>query len=363
MRNEEFTQQALEATLRIGAVALLAVWCYEIVRPFIVAIVWGIIIAVAVFPVYRRLRSLLGEREKTAAVVLTVALLLLLVVPLIILVSLIAENLQALSRQLQDGTLRVPPPPQEVAAWPLIGAPLHKFWHLAAGNLSAAVHQLEPQLKEVAGPLLAAAAAVGLSMVQFVLAVVLAGVFLAYSEGGYRLSRAIGARLAGHHGERLVDLGEATMRSVARGVLGVAVIQAAMVGVGLVLVGVPFAGLWTVVALLLGVLQVGVGLVMIPAAVYVFSSHDTVPAILFLIWTVITTFTDNVLKPLLLGRGLDVPMSVIFVGAVGGMMASGIIGLFIGAVLLAIGYKVFLAWLDQPKAVAGESAQRDTAGL
>lgn len=352
MRNEEFTQQALETTIKLGVVAILAVWCYQIVQPFIHTILWGIIIAVAVFPLYRQLRAGLGERAGLAAAVMTIVLLVIMVLPVILLISLTADNLQVLSQHFRDGTLRVPPPPPEIASWPVVGAPIHGFWHLAASNLSAAVQQLAPQLKEVAGPLLAAAAAVGLSMVQFTLGGILAGFFLAYSEEGYELSRTIGKRLAGEQGVLLVDLSEATMRSVARGVLGVAVIQAFMAGAGLVLVGVPFAGVWTVVALLLGVLQVGVGLVMIPAAIYVFSTHDSLPATVFLIWAIIVTFTDNVLKPLLLGRGLDVPMSVIFVGAIGGLMAAGIIGLFVGAMLLALGYKVFHAWLDMPDAAA-----------
>jgi predicted PurR-regulated permease PerM len=346
MRTEEVTQQALEAITRIGVVALLVLWCFEIVRPFIVPIVWGIIIAVAIFPPYRKLRSLVGERATLAAALMSVALLLLIVGPVVLLVSMLADNLQALAQQLREGRLTIPPAPLGVRAWPIVGPPVFTFWDLAASNLSAAVGQLAPQLRELARPVLATAAAVGLGMLEFVLAVVLAGVFLAFSEDGHRLTRMIGRRLAGQRGVELVDLSESTIRSVARGVLGVAAIQAFMAGAGLVVIGVPFAGLWTVLALLLGVLQVGVGLIMIPAAIYVFSTHDSLPAILFLVWTIIVIFTDNVLKPLLLGRGLDVPMLVIFVGALGGMITSGIIGLFVGAILLALGYKIFLAWLE-----------------
>ena len=360
MRHEEFTQQALEATVRIGVVAVLAVYCYQILRPFIHAILWGIIIAVAVFPLYRRLRSSLGERPKLAATVMTIALAIIMVLPVVLLISMIADNLQVLSEQIRAGTLRVPPPSPDVAEWPLIGIPIHKTWSLAAENLSAAVQQFAPQLREFAGPLLGAAAAVGVSMVQFALAVILAGVFLAYSEGGHRLTRAIGMRVAGPQGVELVGLAEDTMRSVARGVLGVAFIQTFMAAVGMVIVGVPFAGLWTVVAFLLAVVQVGVGLVVLPASVYVFSTHDNFTATLFLIWAVITTFTDNVLRPLLLGRGVDVPMSVIFVGAIGGMMTGGIIGLFVGAMLLVLGYKVFLAWLELEVSETPKSAQHDT---
>jgi predicted PurR-regulated permease PerM len=362
MRSEEVTPQALEAITRIGVVALLVIWCYEIVRPFIVPIVWGIIIAVAIFPLYRKLRSLVGERAKLAATVVTVALLLLIVGPVVLLVSMLADNLQVLAHQLREGTLSIPPPSPAVKDWPVIGGPIHTFWGLAASNLRAAVQQLAPQLKEFAGPLLVAAAAVGVSMVQFGLAVVLAGIFLAYSEDGYRLTRAIGRRLAGQRGVELVDLSEATVRSVARGVLGVAMIQAFLAGAGLVMVGVPYPGLWTVLALILAIVQIGVGVVMVPAAMYVFSTQDSFSATLFLVWTIIVIFTDNVLKPLLLGRGLEVPMVVIFVGALGGMITSGIIGLFVGAILLALGYKVFLAWLEMQPPAQGESARQETSG-
>jgi predicted PurR-regulated permease PerM len=346
VRNEEFTQQALEAAIKIGVVALLVIWCFEIVKPFIIPILWGIIIAVAIFPMYRRLRSLVGQRAGIAATIMTAALLLLMVGPVVLLVSILADNIQVLSQELRDGSLMIPPPPPGVKTWPIVGVPIEKFWSLAADNLSAAIQQLTPLLKEIAKPLLSAAAAVGFSMVEFLLAAVLAGVFLAYSEEGHRTSRAIGRRLAGQQGVELVDLSEATMRSVARGVLGVAAIQAFMAGLGLVIVGVPFAGLWTVVGLILAILQIGVGVVMIPAVFYVFSTSDTVPAVLFLIWAIFTVTIDNFLKPVLLGRGLDVPMAVIFMGAIGGMLMSGIIGLFVGAILLAMGYKVFLAWLD-----------------
>ena len=359
MRNEEFTQQALEATIKIGVVALLVLWCFEIVKPFIIPILWGIIIAVAIFPIYRWLRSLVGERPWIAAMMMTVALLLLMVGPVVLLVSIMADNIQVLSQQLRDGSLAIPPPPPGVKTWPLVGVPINTFWALAVSNLSAAVQQLTPMLKEIAKPLLSAAAAVGFSIVEFVLAVVLAGVFLAYSEDGYRVSRAIGRRLADQQGVELVDLSEATMRSVARGVLGVALIQAFMAGLGMVIIGVPFAGLWTVVGLILAILQIGVGVVMLPAVFYVFSTSDTLPAVVFLIWAIFTVTIDNILKPMLLGRGLDVPMVVIFMGAIGGMLMSGIIGLFVGAILLALGYKVFLAWLDMQGTATDEPSRQE----
>lgn len=277
---------------------------------------------------------------------MTLALLLILVFPMVFLMTVLIDNLRVVFDQLRDGTLIIPPPPQGIKDWPVIGTPLEKFWSMAAENLEVAVQQLTPQLEEFVAPLLGAAATVGLNIVKLIVAVILSGVFMAYSAEGYQLSRAIGRRLAGQQGVELVDLAEATMRSVARGVLGVALIQSTAAGIGLLMAGVPLAGLWTVIALVLCIVQIGPFLIMGPAAVYVFWTSDTLPAVLFLIWSIFTGLLDNFLKPLLLGRGLDVPMIVIFMGAIGGLFMSGIIGLFVGAVVLALGYKVFRAWLS-----------------
>ena len=346
MRNEEILQVSVEAAIRIGLMVLLVVWCFQIVQPFVIPIVWGIIIAVAIFPTYNWLRRLVGGRDWLAASLMTIGLLLMVVWPAIMLAGVIVEHVQTVASRLREGTLIVPPPPQGIETWPLIGTPLSKFWTLASGNLTAALEQLAPQIKGFAKVLLGAAADAGIAILQFVAAVILSGIMLAYASGGQRVASNIGRRLAGERGMRLVDLVEATVRSVARGVLGVAVIQALLAGLGFMVAGVPGAGLWTLLCLILGVLQVGVGFVTIPVVIYVFTSADTLTAVLFLIWNIFVGVIDNILKPMLLGRGVDLPMIVIFMGAIGGLVWSGIIGLFVGAVILAMGYKLFVAWLE-----------------
>jgi len=356
MRQDEITHSALEAVTKIGLVALLLFWCFQIIHPFSGPIVWGIIIAVGIFPIYRWVHHRVAERSWLAATLITLVLLLVLVFPVVFLVTILVDNLHVVFDHLREGTLIVPPPPQEIKNWPVIGTPLEKAWSMAAENLEAAVQQIAPQLRKFVAPLLGAAASVGLNIMQLIVAVVLAGIFLAYSEEGYGLSRAIGRRLAGQQGVELVDLAEATMRNVARGVLGVALIQSTAAGIGLFVAGIPLAGLWTVIALVLCIVQIGVIPILLPAVIYMFSTNDTLPAVLFLIWSVFTGLLDNILKPVLLGRGLDVPMIVIFMGAIGGLLMSGITGLFVGSVVLALGYKVFLAWLkvEQPVISGGE---------
>ena len=343
---QQFTQNAVEATIRVGVLLVLVAWCFQITRPFIGPIVWGVIIAIAIFPIHRALLTLLGGRNGLSATVLTLVLLVVLVWPTVLVTGALLENLQLLSDTLDAGSLDVPPPPESVASWPVIGASLYQLWDLASTNLDAALIELQPQIEAIASWLLSAAAGTGLGVLQFVLSIIISGILIAHSEQCHRFAYRLALRLSGERGPAFVDLAEATVRGVARGIIGVAFIQMLLVGLGLGIAGVPWAGLWTFLALLLAIMQIGVAPVMIGAIIYMFSTADTMPAVLFLIYGVFVSAIDNVLKPLLMGRGLDVPMAIILVGTIGGMLASGIVGLFIGAVVLAVAYKMFMTWLD-----------------
>ena len=346
MRNEEFTKNAMEAAIRIGLVVLWVGWCFQILRPFVIPIIWGVIIAVAIYPVYEYLRTLLKDSPRVSATLVTVGMLVILVWPAVLVGGLLVENAEMVVNHLRDGTLTVPPPPQGLETWPLIGEPLANIWHLASVNIEGALGELKPQLMMLASWLLSMVTGTGLAILQFFVAVMIAGVLLAYSVAGSHLAHSIGRRLAGDRGAELATLAEATVRSVARGVLGVALIQSSLAGLGFYIAGIPAAGFWAFLCLILGVVQIGVLPIMIPVVLYVFSTTDTVTAVLFLIWSIFVSVIDNILKPVFLGRGLEVPMVVIFMGAIGGMLLSGIIGLFIGSVVLTLGYKLFLAWLD-----------------
>ena len=343
---QQFTRNAVEATIRIGVLLVLVAWCFQITRPFIGPIVWGVIIAIAIFPIHRALLTLLGGRNGLSASLLTVVMLVVLVWPTVVLTGALLDNLQLLSDTLDAGSLDVPPPPEGVASWPVIGPTLYQFWDLASTNMDAALIELQPQIEAVAGWLLSAAAGTGLGVLQFVLSIIISGILITHSAAGHHFADKLSLRLSGERGSAFVDLAEATVRGVARGVIGVAFIQMLLVGLGLGIAGVPWAGLWTFLALLLAIMQIGVAPVMIGAIIYMFTTADTLPAVLFLIYGVFVSAIDNVLKPLLMGRGLDVPMAIILVGTIGGMLTSGIVGLFIGAVVLAVGYKLFMTWLD-----------------
>jgi predicted PurR-regulated permease PerM len=342
-----FMKRTVEAAIRIGVIAGLIAWCFMIARPFLVPIIWGAIIAVAVFHGYDRLQTVLGGRRITAAVLVTLLMLVLLVVPSVLLGESLVSGAHKVMDFFQSGELKIPPPPNSIAGWPLIGEPIARTWTLASEDLEKALLQASPLLKGFGSWLLGAAAGAGLALLQFVLAILISGAFLAKSEAAGRMTQTVARRLAGERGFELARVAEQTVRSVASGILGVALIQALLAGLGFLVAGVPAAGLLTLVCLLFGVIQLGVVIVLIPVVIYLFSTADTVTAVGFLIWAILVAPVDNILKPILLGRGVDVPMLIIFVGAIGGFLHEGIIGLFIGAVVLALGYKLFLAWVTE----------------
>jgi predicted PurR-regulated permease PerM len=365
-RDRAFLSRTVEATVRVALIAVLVLYCFQIVRPFLIPVVWGVIIAVAVYPNYLWMQGILGGRRTPAALLFVVFALVLLIAPTFLLSDTLVTGATGLARSLSEGKLSIPMPPESVASWPVIGQPIDKFWRMASLNLAGALGEIAPQLKGLGKWLLSAAAGAGLGVLQFILAIIIAGVILRHGESGARVSYAIARRLAEEHGAGFIDLARATIRSVSRGILGVALLQSILAGLGFLAAGVPAAGLWAFLCLLLSVIQIGIFPITVPAIIYVFATGDTATAVIFLVWNLLVGTLDNVLKPLLLGRGVNVPMAVIFVGAIGGFLASGIIGLFIGAVILVLGYELLLEWLGlDPRlspartATAGELAPEE----
>lgn len=350
--NKIWKHRALDVSIHVGLIVLLATACLFILKPFLLLIAWGIVIAIALFPAHRRLRSVFGGRGKLAAVCCTLFLLALLIVPVALLTDTVIEGIQSLVARIRSGTLSVPPPPANVGNWPLVGPPLARVWNMASTNLTELLKSLTPQIRALVPGLISASAGLGLTVLQFVLSIVIAGVLLATSSGCASVSRSLANRLFGDQGSEFEELAASTVRSVTNGILGVAVIQSILAGLGFLVAGIPGAGLWTLVFLFAAVLQAG-ALVLIPAVIYVFAIASTTKAVIFLLWCLVVGVLDNVLKPLLLGRGVAVPIAVVFLGAIGGFLAIGIIGLFVGAIVLSVGYKLFLAWLEGP----GEAKQ------
>lgn len=356
-QDEVFQSRAIEAAIRISLLALLVVWCFNIVRPFILPVLWGSIFAVALYPLFLKLQSMLGGREKLTATLMTLLALAILITPTVMLSQSLIESSKTLSEEIAAGTLTIPPPSEKVKDWPLIGEKLDKAWSLASTNLGAALEKFKPQLEAIGIKLLSFTAGAGAGILQFVISIIIAGALLVYARGGSEAMETIAGRVMGKQGGKdFVDIAGATIRSVAQGVLGVALIQSILAGIGLMVMGVPYAGLWAFLVLLLAVVQLPPILILGPIVAYVFSVAETIPAVIFTIYSIIVSASDAFLKPLFLGRGMDIPMLVILLGAIGGMILSGIIGLFVGAVVLAVGYKLLITWLAQNKGPAEEQA-------
>ncbi|RRJ83326.1 AI-2E family transporter [Aestuariirhabdus litorea] len=348
-------QAFIDTLIRTALIVGLVIWCYQIIRPFITMVLWGVIIAVAVYPLHCRLRDRLGGRSGWSATLLTLLLMTMLVVPAVVMSDALIQSSTRLSQQLESSQFHLPPPNETVRGWPLVGDSLYTLWQEAAANLQATLQKFSPQIKAVGKVALGALASITVGILQFMFSLITAGFILARAELANLFLQRLVKRLAGEQSESLLTLMTFTIRSVAKGVLGVALIQALLAGVGFSAMDIPAASVLAMLCFLLAVVQISVGLVTLPVAVYVFSITDTLTASLFLGYMLVVGMLDNVLKPILLGRGVDVPMLVVFMGVIGGFLMSGIIGLFVGAIVLVVGYRLLLEFVGEG-AVTGASA-------
>jgi len=344
--DRNFQKNAMASFVQIAAVAVLVLWCFQIIAPFISIVLWGAIIAVAIYPVHLKLSGKLGGREKLSSTLFVLLGLAILLVPTYILTDSSVAALKSVGTDLKNGSVSISPPNPSVAEWPLIGEQVHEIWSDAAANLEDTLNKFEDQLRAMGGQVVRFAGSLAVGVLQFVASFIIAGVFLVGAEGSYRMSQTFTSSLVGDRGKGLTDLCVATIRSVAKGVLGVAIIQALMSAVGLVLMGIPAAGIWTFAVLMLAIMQLPPIIILGPIAIWVFSTAETVPATIFLIFALLVSASDGVLKPMFLGRGVEIPMLVILLGAIGGMIMLGIVGLFVGAIVLALGYQILTAWME-----------------
>mgnify|MGYP003492517950 FL=1 len=344
--DEMFYTKAIAAALRIGFVGLLVVLSYLILKPFLFVIMWGIIIAVGIYPLFKKFAALLGNRKKLAAAIITLFALAVLIVPSYFLMQSAIGGIQNLAAELEAGVFKVPPPSEGVAEWPLIGKPVYEAWKLASVNLEGAIKTFEPQIKEFASNILSGILGLGSTVLLTLVSIIIAGALMAKADSAEIVARKAFKILIGKRGEGFTELAGATIRSVVQGVLGVAFIQAVLAGIVMLIFNIPFAGLWALIVLFLAIIQLPPLIILIPIAAYSFSILDTTSAIIFLVLCIIISMSDALLKPIFLGRGVDVPTLVILLGAIGGMILGGVIGLFVGAVVLAIAYKVYQTLLE-----------------
>jgi predicted PurR-regulated permease PerM len=352
-----------DVLIRIGLIAFLVVMSVRVFTPFMGLLLWALILAVTLYPLHQRVAGRLGDRQGRAATLIVLAGILLIGAPVAILATSFADYVHDVHTAFENNTLSVPAPKVSVAQWPLVGEELYNAWNAAYTDLPAFLETLQPQLGNFSKAVLSFVAGTAGGIFSFLFSLIIAGIMMAYGQSGSRAILKIGKRLAGPaQGGRLQQLSAQTIRSVSLGVIGVAFIQALLLGVGFVWADVPGAGLLAFVVLILGIAQLPAAVVSLPVIAYVWWAGDsTMGNVLFTGYFLVAGMADNFLKPLLLGRGVDAPMPVILLGALGGMVSGGMIGLFIGAVFLTLGYVIFMDWVAEMDTEEAEPPGEDSA--
>lgn len=335
--------------IRLVCLGLIAYWAFILIRPFLTILIWSTIIAVALYPIFEWLSVKFFGHRALAATVITLCSLVVMLGPATWLGLSLADSVQMLSARLSDGTIAIPAPPETVKAWPVIGNNAYEIWQLASTNLREMLVQAAPQLKPLGAGVLAAAGSVGVNLLKFILATIISGFLFIPGPRLVHSVKNVFEHLAAKRGEMFVDVTGATIRNVSRGVIGVAVVQALLAGIGLILGGVPAAGLISFVVLLLAIIQIGPAIILIPVVVWSWFVMDTGMAALFSVYMILVGLLDNILRPLVMAKGLSTPMPVILVGVFGGTLAHGIIGLFVGPIVLSIAWQLLALWFrDEP---------------
>lgn len=337
----------VDLVVQLVSIALLAYWAAILVKPFVTIIAWSIILAIVLFPAFNWMVGRLHLPRLLAALIITVFCLLVLFGPAAWLGLSLAGSLQSIAKRLAAGDIAVPPPPDAVKDWLFVGHEVHALWELASTNLKDLLTEMGPQLRSLSTVLLALAKNTAISMLNFVAAVLISGFVLSPGPELVGSARAVFRKIAATRGDEFVDLIGATIRSLARAVIGLSLLQALLAGVGFMIAGVPAAGLLSFLILLLGIIQIDAAVVTIPVLIWSWLKMDTTAALFFTIYIVPVTFLNNFLRPFVMARGLKTPTLVVFVGMIGGLFAHGLIGLFIGPVVLAIAWELPKAWTSR----------------
>ncbi|HBH47824.1 MAG TPA: AI-2E family transporter [Bacteroidales bacterium] len=347
MENNNYSQaqNIMDITIRLGLLLLIIAWCIVLLLPFASVIVWGIILALAAYPLFNVLSKKFGGRSKLAAAAIVLMGLLLIAIPAWLFLDSVIAGVSTIRDSFESNNITLAVPNEKIASWPLIGEKLYAFWLDASKNIEATLTKYSSQLIKIGNRFFEQLLGISGSILQMIVATIIAGVLL-LAKGTEETSKAFFRKVAGTRGDEFLAVTQKTVNNVVKGVFGVALIQSTLVGVGFILAGVPYAGLWTLLVLILAILQMPAILVVLPVVLYLFSEMNVGPAILWTIYLLLAGAADNILKPILLGKGAPVPMLVIFLGVLGGFITSGFLGLFTGAIVLSIGYKLFISWLD-----------------
>lgn len=337
----------VELTIRLGILGLLLYWSFVLIEPFISIAIWSVVLTVALYPVYEWIVGLLGGRRLLAAAVLTIVSLLVVIGPATWLALGLIDSFRMASEQLDLSVLAPPPPPATIKEWPIVGQPIYQFWQLASTNLAAAFAKIAPQLKPLGGTLLGIATETGTGAVKFFIAIVVAGFLFSPAPALVESLGMFLTKIAPERGEEFIRLAGNTIQTVSRGVIGISALQAFLAGLGFMVAGIPGASLLTSLVLILGIIQIGPSIIILPLIVWSWWRMDTMSALLFTVYMIPVNLMDNLLRPFVFGRSLDTPMLIILIGVIGGTISHGITGLFLGPIILAVIWSLLTAWVKE----------------
>jgi predicted PurR-regulated permease PerM len=352
--------KVIDLIVTIGCIGLIGVWCVILLRPFLTLILWSIILAVAFYPIFEWLKHRLGGQKNLAATLIVLTSIAIILGPVALMAKTLSDNINNLANSIINGELVFPPPPENLDKLPIIGDYINNLWKLASVNIVDALKILEPQIKELATYLLPITADISLALLTFLFSIIISAFLMINAKVlQHKLTRLI-CRITPSRGQEFITLASLTLRNIIRGVMGIAVIQTAIVSIGLIVAGIPAAGLLSLICLILTIIQLGPGLIVFPVIIFAWvQMNSTLMALIFSIWMFSATLVDNVLKPILMTRGLAIPMPVILLGVFGGTVVHGIIGLFIGPVVLTLGYEIVSMWAKENQSLLDETVESE----
>jgi predicted PurR-regulated permease PerM len=345
MSNQITNNSVYDTTIRLFFLILIVGWCLAIMYPFVSIILWSMILAMAIHPLHNKMSARMGGRPKLASAIIIISVLVIIFLPTWLLIDSLIEQVKQLKDSFDDGSLTIPPPNEKVKDWPVIGPGLYDLWQNASVNLVQTAMKYEDQLIVIGGKIGTGILSAAGGIIQIMISFIIAAILLAFGEAGEGM-RKFFRKVAGKRGDEFAEMTAKTVGNVVKGIIGVALILAILNGIVFLLAGIPFAGIWTLLVFVLGILQIPLFFVTVPLIVYLFAEKELLPAIIWTVLMLLAGLSDNVLKPILLGKGAPVPMLVIFIGVIGGFLLSGFIGLFTGAIVMSLGYKLFIAWIN-----------------
>ncbi len=342
------SKNAINTYIKIIVLSILIIWSFLIVKTFILLMIWSIIVAVALYPFYQKIIGIFkGKKKGLITSIFILVLMALIIMPTINVTQSVVSTTKEIYHNFDNGTLKVPPPNETVKEWPLVGKKLYGAWSNASADIESFIKTNPEEVKNSVGWFFDSFKGLMTAVLLSIIALILAGVFMSSADEGYKTGVKFMDKLMVGKGKGLMEMCTNTIRSVVKGILLVAVIQGVLAYFGFALIGMSsMAGILAIVVIFAAIIQIPLIVVVVPIIVYVFSFAETTPAIIFAIYMMVVALLDNVLKPMLLAKGLQTPMILILMGAIGGMIFQGILGLFIGPVILAIVHNLYTAWVN-----------------